>query len=49
MSKEEDYKRDYKSYQQKWEQHSAWGAQTPEEWAKNELTNNEKLLSYIEA
>jgi hypothetical protein len=49
MSKEEDCKTDYKSYQQKWEQHSEWAAQNPEDWAKNELENNEELLSYIEA
>jgi len=38
-----------KIYQQKWEQLSEWGAQNPEEWAKNELTNNETLLEGIEA
>jgi hypothetical protein len=38
-----------KATQQKWEQLSEWGAQNPEDWAKNELKNNEILLEGIEA
>jgi hypothetical protein len=37
------------NFQQKWEQLSEWGAQKPEEWAKNEIENNERLLEGIEA
>jgi hypothetical protein len=37
------------SFQQKWEQLSEWGAQNPEEWAKKEIENNERLLEGIEA
>jgi len=37
------------SFQQKWEQLSEWGTQNPEEWGKNEIENNERLLEGIEA
>jgi hypothetical protein len=45
MSKIEDYK----SHQQNWEALSEWGAQNPEKWEQNELSNNEQLLEGIEA